>query len=556
MRPIVEISFYSPLLNEWVELNKEFQNIVESAIINLSDFDIDTFNIMFYFPQDFGLYEEFLDSPFLMEGNLITIFAKYNEYPDKKSVLMSGVITGTKVRESLDDVIYTIIGADLSILLKGKITNAEVLKALSSQYIKDESTRNNAAVLLVRDILKKNREIMKPLNKKMREAYEEMPDFGLDFDETSIPDISDKENEYRRFVHVQNMSDAEKDIAKEDGREWGLADKPAQAEFLENLKEGSGYEIYTTYIETIASLGVILGRVFWYDSKEQKCYFKRPQDIENRQFFEFVKSNQTDLSPFDRILDFQADYSSLDAVWTIQSNFVSVTKDDNGKEVIKPIITQYEPEVEESEEDSTDTPTPILTGAESTYTEPTWWRHAVKTSPDSYEIQNSAEKTYYLKEFSVSAEIAIQGNPQIRPHDIIWLRGVGTKFEGAWFVKTIQHTINADKYVTNVELIRNLIALPKGIKNEIVEYKKTEIEKPKTETTTTTVTHKNSESVNIEQVFIDDELKEELKRKQDLDKFNKSLKYKNKGENIFNPLDSRAGRDFKVKPNIHGERYR
>lgn len=476
MKPLVEILIYSFLEKQWVILRKEFSSIIDSVNIALQDFDIDNFSVTMTFPQNFSLYTEFLNSPYWLEGNLITFQIGYLNFPTKKTVVMNGVITGSRVKESVEEVVYTIQGTDMSILLKGKVTNADILKTLSSNYIKNPATRNNAAVLLTKDILKKNKEILSELNKEMQAIYSEMPDFGLNFTPDSIPDVSEEELSYRRFVHINDMSSSEKITAKEEGAEWGIADKPASQQFLESLKAGSGYEIFTTYIETISSLGVILGRMFWYDSKYQKCYFKRPQDITNRNSFTFVKSNQIGINPFECILDFEVDYSTLDSVWAIQSSFVSVYKTSEGDVRVKPIIIRqdsenFSEETETKENQYTNTETPIVLGAsEFSSLVPKGWELIHRTSPDSFELMNSANQTFYLKEFTVKGALSIQGNPDIRPHDIVWIFGVGNKFEGAWFVSSVMHDLSPEKYITTLEVTRNILAVPKTVSGKFIKH--------------------------------------------------------------------------------------
>ncbi|NCB00621.1 MAG: hypothetical protein EOM67_00450 [Spirochaetia bacterium] len=476
MKPLVEILIYSFLEKQWVILRKEFSSIIDSVNIALQDFDIDNFSVTMTFPQNFSLYTEFLNSPYWLEGNLITFQIGYLNFPTKKTVVMNGVITGSRVKESVEEVVYTIQGTDMSILLKGKVTNADILKTLSSNYIKNPDTRNNAAVLLTKDILRKNKEILSELNKEMQAIYSEMPDFGLNFTSDSIPDVSEEELRYRRFVHINDMSSSEKITAKEEGAEWGIADKPASQQFLESLKAGSGYEIFTTYIETISSLGVILGRMFWYDSKYQKCYFKRPQDINNRNSFTFVKSNQIGINPFERILDFEVDYSTLDSVWAVQSSFVSVYKTSAGDVRVKPIIIRqdsenFSEETETKENQYTNTEIPIVLGAsEFSSLISKGWELIHRTSPDSFELMNSANQTFYLKEFTVKGELSIQGNPDIRPHDIVWVFGVGNKFEGAWFVSSVMHDLSPEKYITTLEVTRNILAVPKTVSGKFIEH--------------------------------------------------------------------------------------
>lgn len=481
MKPQINLGFYSHITNKWVSIKNEFLSIIEHVNVSLEDFDVDNFSIDFNFPQAFNLYEEFLNSPYLLEGNLIHISVGYSEIPSMETTLMYGVITATRVKESIEDVVLTISGTDLSIILKGKIIESSVLKKLSNALIVNKESRDNAPVLLVKQILDKRKTVLKELNDVMKKEYKNLPNFGLNYTEESIPDISPEELKYRRFVHVSNMSQSEQQTAKQSGAEWGIADKPAQAQFLEAVKQGSGYEIYTTYIDTISSLGVILGRVFWYDSKSQVCHFKRPQDITDRKTYVFKKTNLINLTPFERILDFEADYTSLDAFWTIQSNFVSVYKTSEGVKV-EPVIVHVEGEPAEVDSDEvvlTNPKMPTILGAGSLMSqiESKHWENIKRTSPDTFEIVSEAKKTFYLKEFTVSATLAVQGNPAIRPHDVVWVLGVGKKFEGVWLVSNVSHSISFDKYLTQIQLVRNLIAVPRSAEGEFKEIVSNNVQK-------------------------------------------------------------------------------
>lgn len=103
-------------------------------------------------------------------------------------------------------------------------------------------------------------------------------------------------------------------------------------------------------------------------------------------------------------------------------------------------------------------------------------------APDAFQISSSGQDLYKIKEFTVTAEVELTGNPFIRPRQFVFVEGVGIKFSGAWIVGRVIHKINKDKnFVTLVTLVRNVIGLPKVCNPEkVAKTEKSTIEKKET----------------------------------------------------------------------------
>lgn len=111
-----------------------------------------------------------------------------------------------------------------------------------------------------------------------------------------------------------------------------------------------------------------------------------------------------------------------------------------------------------------------ITGKETRVTTPLKSGSNDKLSQSNIDAETEASGNTQMVESEkkwIEADIACIGIPEITSGGLIEIQGVGKKWSGNWYMKTITHTIDSSGYITKIDSTRNALGQPAKISDEV-----------------------------------------------------------------------------------------
>ncbi len=470
MQPIFDIYFVRGK-EQATKLNASSKVYVTSIVTALTDYGIDTCEIEFDFGNQTILADYLLDKSSAVEGNSILIDMGYVEYGI--GTTFTGVITGIHAQFG-ETILVKLVAMDFSVRLNSKVIDVDALNVIAEKF----------------DPIQVAKDIINDVEEKGGTAdynNPNIPNFGLKFTQNtadieiendsdvnytkvSIPNWTNEEKSNKRMVAVTDP------ISKQ--TTWGMSNDSGtdKENWAKSLEGGFQVTSKDTYAGLLNLLGSITNRLFWYDSRDNKAYFKKPI-VNTKPLIEYVYGMSRMVQPLQQILSFKPNQSMVDLIWTTTGT--TVVQGREGENVTLTAIKEQDSDVTSDTVKVTNNPKNVsavtknlpvalqmLAGGNSEIS-------VTPKAPGEVEIKMGKKHSMMGREYTVEGELLLHGDVFLRPRMAIKLTNVTSRFEGLWVIAHVTHSITTDGYYCKCVVKRNVITIPKTWDDKVKAETKT-----------------------------------------------------------------------------------